>query len=73
MRFIDETLPNAKSYATVHRARATLEAAAEMIPSEATVGVYINAAGRFVAFIVYRDNMTLNIPAICARGIVITN
>jgi hypothetical protein len=66
-------LPEAKSYATRKNAQRKLNQFAGAIPKEATTLTIPNDAGRWLAVVIYRDGLTMNIPLLANNGICITN
>jgi hypothetical protein len=73
MRYLTDTLPNAKSYATRKNAMAALELARGLIPEGATVLTTQRDDGRWLAVVVYRHTLYYNFLALADRGIVITD
>lgn len=65
---------NAKSYATRANAEKKLAKMAGAIPKEATTfTVQRPSDDRWLAVVIHRNGLTMNIPFLCHSGICITN
>lgn len=65
---------NAKSYATRANAERKLEKFKGMIPEEATTfTVQRPSDDRWLAVVIHRHGLVMNIPFLCGNGICITN
>lgn len=74
MQNLFDILPNAASYATQKNAQRKLEKFAGAIPEDATVFTTQRPSdGRWVAVVIHRHGLVMNIPFLCHNGICVTN
>lgn len=74
MRNIFDTLGNAKSFASRANAERHLNKFSFAIPEEASVFVAPRPQdGRWIAVVIHRNDLILNIPFLCGNGICVVN
>jgi hypothetical protein len=69
-----DSLKNAKGYATRENAQRKLDKVGDAIPKNATTfTIFRPSDGKWLAVVIHRPGLTMNIPYLCSNGICITN